>query len=764
MHADMDISEGGKVELSGILSDGSAADFGEATVKLSSSDTDIVEATNTGYALRLKALGKATITAEIHYGVSKLTISKEYTVTKLPMPFSGVDTEYVFYQRSAEWDTTKNPVPGFEPSDRIEDIRGITYEYTGVDGVGNWQYNSTGPNWIPKKAQVFMYSGNGTAATHYLRLQCPSDGDWVALDIKVPAAGRYVAEYSYAAFNRSASKSDIYILPKNESSDTVEEITALLTDERKIATVDYLDASIAANEMRIAKLGDLEFKQAGEYILVHKRNDGGRGGYLSPRKLTLYGVNGMCDAEIIVDKTTLNYNETAKVEVSAMRLDGSVVMPDDYTITLTSSDSSIVSVSTDGTITAKGDGKAIVSVTVVDNAGKTATAEVEIIAIDNTGIKEAVFEVLSPVYVGQKTETSLNVIMNSGNVVAVPCESIQYSYNADGIASIDESGKLSGIAVGFVEITAATEYKGEQVSAKTVVEVILDDRKSKPTYYTYEMREAILENVRKYDWAKSNAKSEANYGDKYVEQAEFIYNILPGEGIPRTVRVGLKTDPEPYVCRYCDADLDGEYGGGGLSSGFTVNIYSRPWKVQCPGCKRLFPSNDFESFYELGRDGQGYFDVDCARQLHHEMLFHKDGEECTCEAPKEEFSEEWYEFYGYGNPEGYLYNKLYTELYDSNAENYNKDPRTGEEIVGMRWGVDDGFGYRPGRMVSETCEEVHTYIANFNLELHDTLIDAIVHLSRAYLFTGDIKYGRAGAIFMDRIADIYPPCRPLSEL
>ena len=756
MKADMDISEGGKVELSGILSDGSAADFSSATIKLSSSDSSVAEAPESGYALRLKSLGTTTITAEIQYGISKLTISKEYTVTKLPMPFSGADTEYVFYQRSAEWDSTKNPVPGFEPSDRIEDIRGITYKYTGVDGEGNWQYNSTGPSWIPGKYQVFMYSGNGTSATHYLRIQAQKDGDWIAFDIKVPAAGRYVAEYSHSVFNRSASKSDIYILPKNETTDTAEKINALLTSENVIASVDYLDASIASNEIRVAKLGDLEFSQAGEYILVFKRNDVGRGGYLSPRKLTFYGINGMCDAEIIVDKTTLNYNETAKVSVSAMRLDGSVVMPEDYTITLTSSDSAIVEVSEDGMITAKGDGQATVSVIVVDNAGKKVTAEVEITAIDNTGIKEATFEVSSPIYVGQKAETTLKAIMNSGNVVIVPSEDIRYSYDTDGIASVDENGNLSGIAVGTVEITASAECRGEQISAKAVVEVILDDRKSEPTYYTYEMREAILENIRKYDWAKSNAKTEMNYGDKYAERAEYLYNTLPGEGIPRTTRVALKTDPEPYVCRYCNADLDGEYGGGGLSSGYTVNIYNRPWKVQCPGCRRLFPSNDFESFFELGRDRQGYFDVDRARELHHKMLFHKDGEECSCEVPSEEFSDEWYEFYGYGNPEGYLYNELYPELYDPAGAKYNKDPRTKDTVDGTRWGVDDGFGYKPGRMVSETCEEVHTYIANYNLELHDELIDAIVHLSRAYLFTGDMKYGRAGAIIMDRLADIYP--------
>ncbi|MBR2181002.1 MAG: hypothetical protein IJ949_03830, partial [Oscillospiraceae bacterium] len=38
-----------------------------------------------------------------------------------------------------------------------------------------------------------------------------------------------------------------------------------------------------------------------------------------------------------------------------------------------------------------------------------------------------------------------------------------------------------------------------------------------------------------------------------------------------------------------------------------MDIFTRPWKIQCPDCKRLFPSNDFGKFYELGIDEHGNY-------------------------------------------------------------------------------------------------------------------------------------------------------------
>ncbi|MBE6912529.1 MAG: hypothetical protein E7473_08395 [Ruminococcaceae bacterium] len=771
MYADMEISSGGKVTPTGIMSDGTAADMALANIKYTSSDPSVAEAPTSGNALLLKGLGKTEITAEISFGdEDPVIIKKEFTVTKLPAEFSGVDTQYNFFERSGNWDSTKNPLPQFpEVSDRIEDVRGITYKYTGVDGEGTWQYNSTGPTWIPGKYAVFMYAGTEAGVSSFTRIQAPKNGDWIAFDIKVPAAGRYVAEFMYSVLERASTISDLYIIPKNEDSDTPDEITALLTEENYIGTVDYLDSAAVGNYLVKTKtLGDLEFDYAGEYILVFRRNDNNRGGYMTIKQLKLYGANNMHYANISVDKTDLAIymdgdnvvRESTEIEVIATRLDGSVISADEYKLTVESSDTSVVKASEDGVLTAMGEGEATITVRVVDETGKTASSEMIMKVVDNTGVAETSLSAPEQMYVTGKAATELTVTMRSGNTVIVPSENISYTTTPSGIVSVDGSGNITALSVGTATVSASATFKGETVSAEASVEVILDDRKTEPTYYTYEMREAILENVSKYDWAKSQQKSEKGYGDKYLETYMFLYEIMPGEGIPRTTRVGLKNDPDLLTCRYCDADLSVGYGGG-LSSGFATNLVTRPWKVQCQVCKRIFPSNDFESFYELGRDQQGYFDVNRARKLHHEMLFHESGEECNCVAPSEEFSDEWYEFYGYGNPEGYLYNSLYPELRDPTQATYNKDPRkkdkngTPLEIDGNRWGVDDGFGYKPGRM-SGSVEEVHTYVANYNLELHDDIHDAILHLTRAYLFTGDRKYGLAGAILLDRLADLYP--------
>ena len=84
--------------------------------------------------------------------------------------------------------------------------------------------------------------------------------------------------------------------------------------------------------------------------------------------------------------------------------------------------------------------------------------------------------------------------------------------------------------------------------------------------------------------------------------------------------------------------------------------------------------------------------------------------------------------------------------------------------MGEGWGVDDGFGYKVGGYTDTGVEKVHTYIALyvFNLfydfsDMQDHDIGSVLNaLREAYLYTGDEKYGSAGAILTDRMADIYP--------
>ena len=79
-----------------------------------------------------------------------------------------------------------------------------------------------------------------------------------------------------------------------------------------------------------------------------------------------------------------------------------------------------------------------------------------------------------------------------------------------------------------------------------------------------------------------------------------------------------------------------------------------PWKIQCPDCRRFFPSNDFGSFYQLGLDENGNFRYEQAKEKNAELIA--------------------------AGKDGYLKNVLYPEK-------------------GEGWGVDDGYGYVTGRDV-----------------------------------------------------------------
>ena len=91
-------------------------------------------------------------------------------------------------------------------------------------------------------------------------------------------------------------------------------------------------------------------------------------------------------------------------------------------------------------------------------------------------------------------------------------------------------------------------------------------------------------------------QSARNKADKYVDKAEQLWNMVTSQGIPRSIIAGLYADPEGTVCRYCGADLRNKY----FVYPWITNPLTSPWKIQCPDCKRKFPSNDFAGFYELG--------------------------------------------------------------------------------------------------------------------------------------------------------------------
>jgi len=298
------------------------------------------------------------------------------------------------------------------------------------------------------------------------------------------------------------------------------------------------------------------------------------------------------------------------------------------------------------------------------------------------------------------------------------------------VASISENGFVTPNGVGTTDITLTILLDGEEKSVTRTISV--RDGKVARTYYTDEMVAAARENTQKYKWAISELNSLTTAAERYLPIMDKLYEMIPGEGIPRAASAAYRNDPDGWGCNYCGVNLYTEYD----HYPWSVNPLSVPWKIQCPNCKRQFPSNDFEKLYELGRDEHGIYNRELAHKRNAELV--ENGEQ------------------------GYLVNVLYPEIGTANHPETVKFT-DGETTEG--WGVDDGFGYNTGRKHSNGVAEVDTYIAYYHhygvwyqggLGDSGIITKALDTLGRAYLYTGDIKYGRIGAVMVDRIADVYP--------
>jgi hypothetical protein len=124
-----------------------------------------------------------------------------------------------------------------------------------------------------------------------------------------------------------------------------------------------------------------------------------------------------------------------------------------------------------------------------------------------------------------------------------------------------------------------------------------------------------------------------------------------------------------------------------------------PWKIVDPSSGYVFPTNDFGAYYRSGLDEHGIFRPELAdRSL--------------------------------------LVNTLYPER-------------------GPDWGVDDGFGWvdENGNRYTFIAYYTHWFLWYGGSSVIQT---AIQTLRDAYLYTGDIRFARAGIVLLDRIADVYP--------
>ena len=210
--------------------------------------------------------------------------------------------------------------------------------------------------------------------------------------------------------------------------------------------------------------------------------------------------------------------------------------------------------------------------------------------------------------------------------------------------------------------------------------------------YTAERIANLRANCAKYDWAKAQQRAAVAAAKSWVEKSdEVLWTMIPGQKLPRCIDVSYYKGKRTG-CLKCGPAINrfGNYP-------YQADIWGSPFKLTCPNCKVVFPTNDFRKYYESGIDEAGVFNPEKADKR---LLF--------------------------------------------NAEH----PDPSDPL--HKYGVDDGYGYfdeHGGR---------HLFVAYFVWQYWNRIISGVGALANAYLYTGEQKYAHKALVLLDRIADVYP--------
>ncbi|MBE6966259.1 MAG: hypothetical protein E7441_09545, partial [Ruminococcaceae bacterium] len=575
-------------------------------------------------------------------------------------------------------------------------------------------------------------------------------GRYVALEVYVPQGGIYDLTVNHAA-SQDAYMVDVFV-NKSKASTNEEDFVGSYDCHDELTTNRFQAVAVPSY------VGKVVIPERGYYVFTFMPTDGTGVGqswkYGSIGTFTLKSGEESVLAGVYPGETPAD-NEMFIISVDSNELvmtdpenpttmqikteiipatDGASVAREITSTQFGSSANRIASVSEDGVITADMEGNANITVKATVD-GEACTATLPITVIDDTGVVEGSAELAADdgLFLEEVASTSFTVKMNSGHAIEIPSGDISYSYEPEGIVSVDETGMVKGLSVGETTVTAKVEnFRGTDViTASKKITVTEHEGKKESTYYTTEKKENAKKNAQRYDWAKSEVKSTVAKADNYLNTWETYYSLMVPNGIPSSQTPTYRNDPGWYVCHYCGENL-ASHPQMSDHSIYSANPVSRPWKVQCISCKRLFPSNDFELLYERGRDAEGHYDVDRAIAANAEAV--ANGEKDA------------------------LKNDLYPEVGEATTINYNQGLREGESVA--TWGVDDGFGYRPTKpdgtpYMSGEFKETKLYIAHYLYKLWGEVQTVATTLSKAYVYTGDKRYGLAGAALVDRWADTY---------
>lgn len=219
--------------------------------------------------------------------------------------------------------------------------------------------------------------------------------------------------------------------------------------------------------------------------------------------------------------------------------------------------------------------------------------------------------------------------------------------------------------------------------------------KTRVTYYTAEERQAALDNIQKYDWARELKQDTVESAETFLSQysLEDLWRYVGSQDIPRASWLaGGHAGYYPY-----SSDTWGvKYPADGAT------FAAKPGKQWTfTSGEYTLPTNDFEAYRQSGLDDRGTFDPARA-------------------------------------DDSLLVNEEHPEM-------------------GEGWGVDDGLGWvdengdlGPAGQRWVPVAWAHHWNVVYGYR------EILQPLYYAYLYTQEQRYARAVSIILDRVADVYP--------
>lgn len=412
----------------------------------------------------------------------------------------------------------------------------------------------------------------------------------------------------------------------------------------------------------------------------------------------------MSGIQIANTEDKLIKGQSVPLELLAIQSDNttSPILTTEYPMSVSSSNTNVLQVSQDNgavTITAVNSGSASIQVS-YQLGGYNLTA---VKTFPVTAPTSVAVETVDIIYATDKIEVELTGI-NLSDGTTIGAEGVSsINYTPEDSTKINvQNGKLVAVApCENSKVTLTATCYGVTLTKDLFFDVkALSPSKTKASYYTSAKVATARQNIEQYSWAAQVKQDAITQADKYLALGyDKLWSSVTSQLLPRSYGVN-----QPLGCLKCGKEID-NYGNYPYQHDHANN----PWKLTCPNCHYQFPTNDFESYYELGLNEKGEFIPELAKSKNDELVA--------------------------AGETGYLVNVLYPEM-------------------GEDWGVDDGYGYRDpisGKLYTFIPYYIHwaLWYSGFVEKVHTAL-------SNAYLYTGDQRYADAAIILLDRIADVYP--------